>query len=71
MQQHMGSNRPGLMQSGWKLTVPSLLDHAARWHGEQEIVSRTPEGPTVIYTYAEMHRRAQLCALALQGTGIR
>ena len=63
--------RPGLMQDNWKLTVPSLLDYAARWHPEQEIVSKAPEGPTVISTYADLHRRAQLCALALQGLGIR
>jgi fatty-acyl-CoA synthase len=53
-----------------KLTVPSILDHAARWHPEQEIISRNPEGVTVISTYADLHRRSKLCALALQGMGI-
>ena len=50
--------------------MPSILDHAARWHPEQEIISRNPEGVTVISTYADLHRRSKLCALALQGMGI-
>ena len=34
----------GLMQD-WPLTVDRLLDHAAHWHGGQEVVTRSVEGP--------------------------
>ena len=34
----------GLMQE-FPLLVHRVLDHAARWHGATEIVSRSVEGP--------------------------
>ena len=34
----------GLMQD-WPLLVTRILDHAAEWHGDREIVSRSVEGP--------------------------
>ena len=34
----------GLMQD-WPLVVPKVLDHAARWHGEREMVTRNRRGP--------------------------
>src|SRR5688572_19817962 len=40
----------GLMQD-WPLLVHRVLDHAARWHGEREIVSRSVEGPIHRCTY--------------------
>jgi hypothetical protein len=61
---------PGLMQLK-QLNVCSIIEYAARWHSEQTVVCRTPEGPTTITTYAEMNRRAQLCALALKGLGVK
>lgn len=27
----------------WPLTVTQIIQHAARWHGEQEVISRTVE----------------------------
>ncbi len=33
-----------LMQD-WSLTLDKLLDHAARWHGDREVVTRSVEGP--------------------------
>lgn len=51
--------------------VTSIIDYASVWHAEQEVVSRTPEGPIVITTYADIHRRSQYCALALQRLGVR
>ena len=40
----------GLMPD-WPLLVYRVLDHAARWHGEQEIVSRSIEGPIQRHCY--------------------
>ncbi|HEY2536147.1 MAG TPA: long-chain fatty acid--CoA ligase [Solirubrobacteraceae bacterium] len=60
----------GLMQD-WPLTLDKILDHAARWHGEREIVSRSVEGPIVRTTYAEVHRRAKRLSNALKGLGIK
>ncbi len=37
----------------------------------QEIICRTPEGPIVISTYADLHQRAQLCGLALRSMDVR
>ena len=32
----------GTMQH-WPLTVTQLIEHAARWHGEQEVICKTVE----------------------------
>jgi acyl-CoA synthetase (AMP-forming)/AMP-acid ligase II len=53
----------GLMQD-WPLLVHRVLDHAARWHGEQEIVSRSVEGPIHRQTYRDLDRRARALASA-------
>ena len=37
------------------LLVPSILRHAALYHGDTEIVSRTVEGPMHRTTYADTH----------------
>jgi fatty-acyl-CoA synthase len=60
----------GLMQD-WPLTVDKILDHAARWHGEREIVTRSIEGPIVRTTWVEVHARAKRLSNALLGLGIR
>ena len=54
----------GLMQE-FPLLVHRVLDHAARWHGEREIVSRSVEGPIHRTTYAELDRRARALASAV------
>jgi fatty-acyl-CoA synthase len=56
----------GLMQD-WPLVVPSILDHAALYHADREIVTRTIEGPMHRCTYADLHRRARQVAQALRG----
>ena len=60
----------GLM-SERPLLISSILAHAARWHGDTEIVSRTPEGPIHRYTYAEAERRAKRLARALTRLGVK
>ena len=52
------------------LLVQSLLDYAARYHGDTEIVSRTTEGPLYRYTYAQANTRAKQLASALLRLGI-
>jgi acyl-CoA synthetase (AMP-forming)/AMP-acid ligase II len=55
----------GLMQD-WPLLVHRVLDHAAQWHGEREIVSRTVEGPIHRQTYRDLDRRSRSLASAVQ-----
>ncbi|MBI3674929.1 MAG: long-chain-fatty-acid--CoA ligase [Rhizobiales bacterium] len=54
----------GLMQE-FPLLVTRLLDHAARWHGDTEIVSRSVEGPIHRTSYAEIDRRSRALASAV------
>lgn len=60
----------GLMQD-YPLVLNSILDYASKFHAEQEVVTCTLEGGVHRYTYADMHKRAQLCSLALHHLGIR
>ena len=60
----------GLMQD-WPLTVTTIIDHAARFHGEQEVVTRTIEGPFHTTTYKEIHLRARKVAQALAKLGCK
>ncbi len=55
----------GLMQD-FPLLVHRVLDHAARWHGESEIVSRSVEGPIHRTTYRELNARSRALASAVQ-----
>jgi fatty-acyl-CoA synthase len=60
----------GLMQH-WPLTVDRFLEHARRWHGNREVVTRTVEGPLVRSTYEEIYGRAKRLSSALLELGIR
>jgi fatty-acyl-CoA synthase len=59
----------GLM-SEQPLLISRLIQHAARFHGDVEIVSRTVEGGIHRYTYAEAECRARQLAKALLRLGI-
>jgi len=52
------------------LLTSSLIVHAARQHGDTEIVSRSVEGPIHRYTYAEAEARAKRLAKALLELGV-
>ena len=52
------------------LLISALIRHAAAVHGEQEIVSRTVEGPIHRTTYADAHVRAKRLANALAALGV-
>jgi len=72
MRDHPISNRIamlGLMQDV-PLTLSSLLDHAARFHGGREIVSKSPEGMSRT-TYGELWSRSRKLASALRRLGIK
>jgi fatty-acyl-CoA synthase len=59
-----------LMQP-WSLTLDKLFDHAARWHGDREVVTRSVEGPIVRADYATLHRRAKQVSHGLLEAGVR
>ena len=52
------------------LLISSVLEYAAKYHGESEIVSRTVEGPIHRYTYADAQSRSKQLAKALQALGV-
>src|SRR6516165_1913707 len=47
------------------LLISAILGHAATYHRDTEIVSRTVEGATHRYTYSEAERRSKRLARAL------
>ncbi len=53
------------------LTLPSILEHAALYHGDREIVSRTIEGPEFRYGYRDALARAKQMAQALLVLGVK
>jgi len=65
----MDDDMLGQMQNT-PLLVNGILDHAALYHGEQEIISRLVEGEIHKQTYAQAHLRARQLAQALQKLGL-
>jgi 3-(methylthio)propionyl---CoA ligase len=59
----------GLM-SERPLLISAIIEHAATYHRDTEIVSRTVEGGIHRYTYADAERRSKQLARALQRLGI-
>ena len=60
----------GLMQD-WPLLVHKIIDHAAEYHGDREVVSRSVEGPLHRTNYREIAMRARKVAEALHRLGIK
>ncbi len=52
------------------INLISILRHASKWHGQQEIVSNTVEGGLHHQTYAETMRRTTKLAARLQEKGV-
>src|SRR5712692_8251138 len=52
------------------LLIGSLIQYAAEYHGDTEIVTRTVEGPIHRYNYAAAERRARQLAKALGRLGV-
>ena len=59
----------GLMQDH-PLLISSLIEFAAMNHGDEEIVSRTVEGPIHRYTYKDCAARSRQLAKALDKLGV-
>ena len=59
----------GLMQD-WPLLCHRVIDHAATFHAERRVISRSVEGPFHTTTYAEVRRRALRVAQRLDKAGI-
>jgi fatty-acyl-CoA synthase len=59
----------GLMQD-WPLLVHKVIDHAALYHGDREVVTRSVEGPIHRTNYREIAIRARRTASALERLGL-
>jgi fatty-acyl-CoA synthase len=60
----------GLMQRR-ELLISSIIVHAARHHGDGEVVSRREDGRIVRTTYAEVERRARRLVGVLKDLGVK
>ena len=60
----------GLM-SDRPLLISGIITHAALYHGDTEVVTRTVEGPIHRYTYADVEPRTKRLARALLRLGIQ
>src|SRR5262245_4049908 len=58
----------GLMQD-WPLTLNRIIEHAAKWHGDREVVSRLPDGALKRTSYAEVEVAARRFSSALLSFG--
>ncbi|KIF82912.1 3-(methylthio)propionyl-CoA ligase [Noviherbaspirillum autotrophicum] len=53
------------------LLISSIIQHASRYFGDNEIVSRRVEGDIHRYTYRECHQRARKMANVLKGFDVK
>jgi fatty-acyl-CoA synthase len=60
----------GLMQD-WPMLCHRIIDHAAKVHGEREVVTRSIEGPIHRTNYAEIRARSLKVAQRLDREGIQ
>jgi len=70
MSQYPKSPLMGQMMSQ-PLLISSIIQHADRYFGGNEIVSRRVEGDIHRYTYRDCHKRARQMANALAGFGVK
>lgn len=61
---------PSTMGDGYPLNTTTLIRHAARTHGDQEIVYRTQDGGWARTSYAATYARIQRAANGLRGLGV-
>ena len=60
----------GLMQD-WPLLIHRIIDHAAKFHGQRKVVTRSIEGPIVETDYATVRTRSLKVAQRLTKDGIK
>ncbi|HJV84871.1 MAG TPA: 3-(methylthio)propionyl-CoA ligase [Noviherbaspirillum sp.] len=70
MSEYMKSPLMGQMMSQ-PLLISSIIQHADRYFGSNEIVSRRVEGDIHRYTYRDCHRRSRQMANALGNLGVK
>ena len=66
----VGETMFGLMQQH-PLLLSSVIQYAARWHGDAEVVSRMDETTVHRTNYAGIERRSHRLAKVLLGLGVR
>ncbi|HET9718349.1 MAG TPA: 3-(methylthio)propionyl-CoA ligase [Pseudolabrys sp.] len=59
----------GLMQD-WPLLCHRIIDHAATFHGERKVITRSVEGPIHASNYSEIRTRALKVAQRLEKDGV-
>ena len=67
---HIVRGCPSTSGNDRQLNTTTLIRHAARTHGDQEIVYRTPDGGWDRYTYADCYARVCRSANALRSLGV-
>ncbi|MDO8875848.1 MAG: fatty-acid--CoA ligase [Pseudolabrys sp.] len=60
----------GLM-SDFPLLLHRIIDHAAKYHGERKVITRSVEGPIVETNYAQIRARSLKVAQQLERDGIK
>jgi fatty-acyl-CoA synthase len=60
----------GLMQD-WPLLMHRIIDHAAKFHGQRKVITRSVEGPIVETKHAQIRARALKVAQRLARDGIK
>jgi fatty-acyl-CoA synthase len=60
----------GLMQD-WPLLLHRIIDHAAIFHGDRKVITRSVEGPIVETNYRKVRARALKVAQRLEKDGIK
>jgi fatty-acyl-CoA synthase len=60
----------GLMQD-WPLLCHRVIDHAATYHAERQVITRSVEGPFHTTNYADLRKRALRVAQRLDKSGIQ
>jgi fatty-acyl-CoA synthase len=65
-----GNAMHGLMQD-WPLLCHRIIDHAATFHGERKVISRSVEGPIHTTHYTDVRARALKVAQRLEKEGIK
>ncbi|MEU1549846.1 long-chain-fatty-acid--CoA ligase [Nocardia sp. NPDC005745] len=70
MTQNFVRGHPSTMGDDYQLNTTTLIRHAARTYGDQEIVYRRPDGGWERYGYADCYDRVCRAANAIQGLGV-
>ena len=60
----------GLMQD-WPMLLHRIIDHAAKFHGDRKVITRSIEGPIVETNYKKIRARALKVAQRLDKDGIK